>query len=373
MGAENGKVPQEITESDETYFFKVISTELTEEQKERIVRPSEIYPSQQNVLAVHWHPEFVPMELIARRIEASFPNKQYDLIIPTQHNVLTAYNGYTGVEVDCYANGFNQKVQLLLHFKTEKVRDAVVLKQMLSHTFNYRSSQLFEFIHTITKPMEDRLNKAAKETGAAETVVKFVREYVKKIEILLEKYADVIPPESVKNKLLRNFFDCLRDQYAASLIDRAQTFLNAVKKIVKAHFSLEYFYEASEIIEEARSLGGGIVVPHPEQFWPILLADYDIDGYEVWNPQSQRYTEFLISVLNRKNMAYNTSERLLIFMGDDTHLSEKLRDAGEQNPEKAAREVGVQPAWDDLNIRKALIMANVNRKYIIDEYKARLG
>ncbi len=373
MDIDGYKLSEDITETEEQYFFKIISTELSEEQKNRIIRPSEIYPSVQNVLAVHWHPEFVPIDLIVRRIEAAFPNKQHELIIPTQHNVLMSYNGYSGVEVDCYAHGFNQKVQLLLHFKASKVENATVLKEMLSHTFKYRSSQLYEFIQAIIAPVKDCLNKAAKETGANETLIGFVQIYVRKIQMLLEKHAAVIPPESVKNKVLRNFFNCLRSQYGDALIDRAQTFLNAVKRIVKKRFALSYFYEVSEIIEEARSLGAGVVVPHPEQFWPILLADYDVDGYEVWNPQSQRYTEFLISALNRKNTSLNSSKKLLIFMGDDTHLGEKVRPPGERDSEKAAREIGVQPAWNDPHIRKSLIMANATRKYVIDEYKTRLG
>lgn len=66
------------------------------------------------------------------------------------------------------------------------------------------------------------------------------------------------------------------------------------------------------------------MIPHPEQFWPILLTGYDVDGVEVWNPQSHRYTNFLVSVLNEKNRRMDSSERpLLIFMGDDTHMSEK--------------------------------------------------
>jgi hypothetical protein len=48
-------------------------------------------------LAVHWHPEFIPMPLIAERIEAVYPEKENELVIPTQHNVLTRYGQYTGV------------------------------------------------------------------------------------------------------------------------------------------------------------------------------------------------------------------------------------------------------------------------------------
>ena len=127
------------------------------------------------------------------------------------------------------------------------------------------------------------------------------------------------------------------------------------------------------MIEEVRALGGGIVIPHPEQFWPILLAEYDVDGYEVWNPQSRRYTEFLIDVVNNKNSRVsNYSRRLLVFMGDDTHMSEKIKPPEAQNRTKAAREIGFQAAWEDLAIRKKLILAKMDRASVIREYAARL-
>ena len=178
----------------------------------------------------------------------------------------------------------------------------------------------------------------------------------------------------IKNKILRNFLDGLRDRYDDALIDRAQTLLHAVKVQVKAEFPLQYFYRTSEVIEEARALGAGIVIPHPEQFWPILLADYDVDGIEVWNPQSRKYTEFLISVINQKNRCGGFSKRnLLIFMGDDTHMAEKTRAPEVQDQEKAGREIGYQPAWDDFSILKALIRAGASRRNVIQEYEARLG
>ena len=124
-------------------------------------------------------------------------------------------------------------------------------------------------------------------------------------------------------------------------------------------------------------MGAGVVIPHPEQFWPILLADYDVDGYEVWNPQSQRYTEFLISVLYEKNRRRGNHERrMLVFMGDDTHMGEKTLPTqngnGGGNGAKALREIGLQPAWDDLSISKKLIVADMDRARVIQEYSARL-
>ena len=368
------KVSPEITDDDRALFHEVISTDLADWQIEQVETPSKIYPRQEKLLAVHWHPEFVPFKHISRRVEKMFPNVQNKLMIPTQHNVLMSYGDYTGVEVDCYASGFNQKVQLLLHFENEKVKEAHVLKSMLAHTFKYRSSQLFEYMDTITKPMEDRIEKAAKATGADEDLVEMVRVYVTKIQTMLDEEWSSVPKDSIKNKLLKNYFDALRPKYGDTLINRLQAYLKAIKKQVKTDFSLKFFYRATEVIEEARSLGGCVVIPHPEEFWPILLAKYDVDGIEAWNPQSQRYTEFLISVVNEQNIKRPAGNKeLLIFMGDDCHMSEKTKPVETQDPTKAAREIGLQPAWDDLNIRKKLIISGINRSSVIEEYKARMA
>ncbi len=368
------QIVQEITEQDRDRLFAVTSTDLNDAQRTRLTTPARTHPLQREVLAVHWHPEFVPMDINRQRIEATFPKKEQELIIPTQHNEILTYDDYAGVEVDCFSHGFNQKVQLLLHFRKENVEDASVLRAMLAHTYQYRASQLFEFMHTVTRPRADRLDEAARETGAGEDIVMFVQTYVRKIQDLLEKHLDDLPRGTVKNKLLRNYFDAMRPEFGDPLIDRCQTFLTAVKKIVKRHFSFKYFYRTSEIIEEARSLGAGIVIPHPEQFWPILLADYDVDGYEVWNPQSLRYTEFLISAVDRRNRCRGSLSRpLLVFMGDDTHMGEKVKDPADQKKEKGSREIGIQPPWENLQLRKKLILSNMTRDRVINEYKARLG
>lgn len=368
------KIPDEVTEHDQNLFFEITSDTISPERREQLLNPPNIFPYQKDVLAIHWHPEFVPIELAIERVNIMFPNRNKELIIPTQHNEIFSYKGYSGVEVDCYSQGFNQKVQLLLHFEEKKVRKTHVLRAMIEHTRNYRSSQLFQFIRSITQPNEEVLQSAAKETGANEELIQFVRIYVRKIDSLLDMYLDNLRRDMVKNKLLRNFFDALRPDYGDQLIDRVQAFLKSIKKQIKSNFSLHYFYRTSEIIEEARSHGAGIVVPHPEQFWPILLAGYDVDGYEVWNPQSQRYTDFLVSVVNRKNADRDVSKRsLLIFMGDDTHLGEKIRKPEFQDKEKAGREIGYQPIWDDLTIRKKLIKAQVNISSVIDEYRLRLS
>jgi hypothetical protein len=368
------KVLPEVTADDETLFLEITSTSLTSEQEDRMTTPARVYPHQVEVLGVHWHPEFVPMDWIRRRITATFPNMEDSLIIPTQHNALTSYGSYSGVEIDCYSSGFNQKVQLLLHFESRSIEDASVLKSILTHTFKYRLTQLDEFLHALTTPRGEGMETAARRTGADEKLVRFVQAISGRIKTLLEAHRGSVPPEMVKNKLVRNFFDGLRGAYPDLWIDRVQNLVTEVKQTVKASFSLRYFYRTSEVIEEARHLNAGIVIPHPEQFWPILLADYDVDGIEVWNPQSNTYTEFLISVLNRKNRRSGLSRRsLLVFMGDDTHMSEKVRDPEVQDREKASREVGVQPGWEDLNIRKALVMADMNRAQVIQAYRERLA
>ncbi len=369
------QVERAVTEEDERAFARINDTSLSPEQVERIVSPTRTYPRQEYVLATHWHPEHVPMELLHRRFDKLYPNRVDELIIPTQHNVLMDYDGYQGVEVDCYSSGFNRKVQLLLHFKGLDMEKAEVLASMLRHTHRYRASQLFEYLDALCEPDgETRRQLAASRTNAEEELVAFVAIQAAKIKELILVHEADIPEDAYKNKLVRNFIDTLRGRFGNRIINKAQVYAKAVKDLVKEGFSLSYFYRASEVIEEARSLGAGIVIPHPEQFWPILLADYDVDGIEVWNPQSQQYTEFLINVVNRRNrMGWHGKRPLLIFMGDDCHMSEKTRDPREQDPAKAAREIGLQPAWHDFAIRKSLIINGVSRRKIIGEYRARLG
>lgn len=372
------KVEREITDTDRARFLRIIDTTLTEEQRIRIATPEQVYPMQTEVLAVHWHPEFVPMDLIAQRVQAMFPQAEESLIIPTQHNMIMSWNGHAGVEVDCYSHGFNRKVQLLLHFKEERLDErAHVLKSMLSHTFTYRGGQLFEFMDAVLNPSkyrEEQRQKAAGLTGAGEDIVQFAAILTRKLKTLLEENWRETPGDMIKNKLIRNWFDQLRSDYGDRVIDRTQVYLKEIKKQVKESFSLKFFYRASEVIEEARSLGAGVVIPHPEQFWPILLADYDVDGYEVWNPQSREYTEFLITVVNRHNKSRSSNSRpLLVFMGDDCHMGEKAKDPEHQDMEKVNRQLGLQPAWDDMAIRKQLVVSGMNRERIIREYAARLN
>jgi hypothetical protein len=369
-------VPREVTEEDTRIYRELVSTELTPDQIQAIEEPPRVYERQRSVLAVHWHQEFVPLEHVRKRVRALFPNKEEDLIIPTQHNVLSTWDGHTGVEVDCYSAGFNRKVQLLIHFSNEKIEGkGDVFRSMLDHTFKYRSGQLFEFLDTLLDPhFQDRVDEAAGATWAEADTVEFARIHAARLREMIEQAYRSTPPEMIKNKLLRNYMDRWRDTYGDPLIDHVQVFLKALKGIVKQNFALDYFYRTEEVIDEVRSLGGCIVIPHPEQFWPVLLDDIDIDGIEVWNPQSFEYTEFLIDVVVRKNQERARADRpILITMGDDCHMGEKVKDPRHQDVLKASREIGVQPPWDDLNIRKSLIVARADRSNLIKEYRARLA
>jgi hypothetical protein len=369
-------VPTEVTDTDVRMYRELVSTKLTAEQIRMIEEPERTYELQTSVLAVHWHQEFVPLEHVRVRVGRLFPNREDELIIPTQHNVLSSWDEHTGVEVDCYSAGFNRKVQLLVHFASSRVNEkADVFRGMLEHTFKYRTGQLFEFLDSIIDPkLQDRVDEAAAETWTDEDTVEFVRIHARRLKAMLESSVRETPPEMIKNKLIRDYLDGWRATYGDPLIDHVQVFLKALKMIVKRNFALDYFYRTEEVIEEVRGLGGCIVIPHPEQFWPVLLDDVDIDGIEVWNPQSFEYTAFLIDVVNRKNATRARADRpILITMGDDCHMGEKIKDPRSQDPVKAGREIGVQPPWDDPAMRKNLIVAKADRVNLIREYRARLA
>lgn len=366
---------EEVTERDEKAFLAITSTALDSSQEQRVAEPGDIYAGQKSVFALHWHPEFIPLGLIKRRVAAMFPGREEELIIPTQHNEFMSYDSiYSGAELDCYSRGFNQKVQLLIHVRSDRLENAGVLKAMAEYTFKYRSSQLFNLLESFMRPDREKLNRAVTETGVDEDVVEFARLCAAKVHAMIDRLADHISPRVIKNNLMHNFMDSYRTRAGNTFVNSAQAFLKAVKEQVKAKFPHHHFYRTSEVIEEARAVGAGIVIPHPEQFWPILLADYDVDGIEVWNPQSMRYTDFLISVIGGKNAhGPRNGRRLLVLMGDDTHMSEKVKDHDAQNAGKLAREVGLQAAWDDIAIRKSLILQKMEKSEMLREYRARIG
>ncbi len=364
----------DVTKWDEKIYWNLVSDKLTKEQEKTITDPDRIFDSQKEVLAVHWHPEMVPISDVKKRIKKMFPQKEKELIIPTQHNQLMSYEDFSGVEVDCFSPEFNRKVQLLFHFENKKLKHANTFKSMLDHTFQYRSGQFFELIDSLVEQRWiQRRQLASGLTGTDNETIEIVAKICGKLKKLIDqRYVDT-PKNSIKNKLIPNFIFAHSSVLDAKVIQRALFFVKEVKKIVKANFSLEYFYNTQDVIEEVRSLEGGIIVPHPEQFWPILLANYDVDGYEVWNPQSREFTEFLIKVVIEKNKNKQYRKKpLLVFTGDDCHLGAKLNNLGAEDPEKTIREIGYQPIWDDMQTLKAMRLGNFTKSSIIDEYLARL-
>ncbi len=364
----------EPTEWDLRAYDRITCTDLSPSQQRDIAFPHDVYPNQEAVLAVHWHPEFVPIGLILERLQRLFPKADEKLIIPTQHNMVLSVDRYAGVEVDCFSRGFNRKVQLLLHLEKDRASKAHALQAMIDQTFAYRSTQLHEYLEAVIDPaLETNQREAMINTGADATLTAFVRAHGARLLAMLRQKQEGTPLIMIRNKLVESYFNELRELHDDQLVERSLVFLRQVKKKVKADFSNQHFFETSEMIEEARAAGACIVIPHPEQFWPILLADYDVDGYEVWNPQSRQYTEFLIENAQRSNHSRGRSQRpLLIFMGDDTHLSEKTMAPCLQNQDRAAREVGLQPAWHDAAVKNILNRLGFTRAGIIREYRARI-
>ncbi|MBN1620021.1 hypothetical protein JW890_04805 [candidate division WOR-3 bacterium] len=367
--------PYEINDWDKKTFLGLICTDLTKKEKEIILNPTFFFSEEKTVLALHWHPENVPLDMVKLRLQKMFPLKETELIIPTQHNSILSYDDYCGVEVDCFSKEFNRKVQLLLHFRNnEKIRNSNLAK-MIDHTFKYRASQFFQYMDMILHHRnEDILNKAAEKTGSDHETIKMVKSYTLKLKIMIDKFGSEIPKESLKNKLLSNYFISLKEHFSNQKINKCLSFLYEIKITLKKIFSLEYFFRVQEIIEEARLYNGGIIVPHPEQFWPILLADYDVDGYEVWNPQSKDFTQFLTETIIKKNRSFShSSKKLLPMMGDDTHLGEKFKDPEFRDPEKSNREIGYQPAWKNEVIKFSLDKAGFTKERVLNEYLNRLN
>jgi hypothetical protein len=364
----------ELTDAEHARFLNLLNIDLTAAQRRQIAEPPFVVDSDHPVLAVHWHPEHVPLELIRQRVDAMYPRRAEELVIPTEHNELTEFDGYAGVEIDCYSPEIGQKVQLLAHFRRERLERADAFRALLAHTLRHRAAQLSEFIDSAVQPAHnDRMRLAAARSGANEELVSLVRHSMARLRLLLDAHESQMSDTHKKNKLVRSYFDALADELPAGALPAAQALLTALKDIVKECFSTRHFYRTQDVIAEVRALGGGLVIPHPEQFWPILLAGYDVDGIEVWNPQSRRYTELLVRWVHHENLARcNDRPKLLVFMGDDTHFGEKLRDPPCRDAEKAGRELGVQPAWNDHVVRVALRDTGVGRAGVIREYRQRL-
>jgi hypothetical protein len=177
--------------------------------------------------------------------------------------------------------------------------------------------------------------------------------------------------EMLKNRLLTDFMLARNQGLDPSLFGSSLSVANVVKSFVKHRLNYQRFSSAQEVIEEVRALGAGIVIPHPPQFWPALIDDLDVDGWEVWNPSTPNHVLFLIESLNR---AQGRGRRpLLAFMGDDTHMSSKIRANITEDKNGRGREIGFQPPWWEAPVAQALKRTGQSRERTMDEYRARLS
>jgi hypothetical protein len=360
-----------VSADDWAVFNRLTSVELTAKEIAVASRPSRQDFEEKRVLAVHWHPEWIPLDLIHQRTRAAFPAADDFLFIPTQHNQLMTVGDWTGVEADAYAPEYGLKIQLLIHFRSRKLPKATALASMMERTFRYRALQLLDILDKIINP-DEAIKNEIKKQGFSSDSVNLAQNLAKRLWDIIEK-ADLGSSEraeTLKNRLLPDFMAIRGQEYPPALLDRAMALSRLVKTQVKRRLAPSRFHAVRDVIEEARGLGAGIVIPHPPQFWPAILDNLDVDGWEVWNPSTPNHTIFLIETMAAKKKGKRS---LLAFMGDDTHMSSKIRpDQKSEEKNNLDREIGFQPPWRDLQVIKTLKKVGQSRDRTMDEYRARL-
>ncbi|MDR2945328.1 MAG: hypothetical protein LBV79_01080 [Candidatus Adiutrix sp.] len=367
---------QGIGGDDWRRFNQLTSVELSEEAKALAARPGRTAPEAREYLAVHWHPEWAPLELIQTRLNLAFPHAENFLAIPTQHNKVMSLGPWAGVEADVYDRRYGQKVQLLIHLPASRLARASAFLGMMEHTYNYRARQLMDILARLAEPDKAvRKAQADLQCSLSDEGIAMARFYAVRLRALIEQSGILGGPrdEMLKNRLLPDFMAASTPPKQADLLGQAVIFAKAVKKIVKADLRPEKFFSPQEVIEEDRSLGAGVIIPHPPLFWPILLSGLDVDGWEVWNPSSPRHTLFLLEAMQRANESRKKARRLLAFMGDDTHLSAKITPEPGDEKDSARREIGFQPPWTEPDVAAALKDSGQSLTNTLNEYRARMG
>ncbi len=361
----------ELCEEDWACFRRLTSVELSEAQRRLAARPDRTEPEAEEFMALHWHPEWVPLELIDERLRLAFPEAVRFLAVPTQHNKILSFRGWAGVEADVYDRAYGLKVQLLIHFPADRLPRATALHDMLERTWLYRSRQLMDILEALGT--EEQWREAAVGPLGLEAAG-LARVSALKLKALIEQSGLMGGPasEMLKNRLLPDFI-AARQGEDSPLLAAALAVVKAVKKKVKARLRPEAFYSPQELIEEARGLGAGVIIPHPPQFWPILLSDLDVDGWEIWNPSTPNHSLFLLQALTKSNESRRGRRQLLAFMGDDTHMSAKLRPGGGTEKDSASREIGFQDPWFEPAVASALSACGQSRSRTLSEYAARMA
>lgn len=364
-----------IGEEDWRCFRHLTSVELNADEKAQAARPDRIDPTADEFLAVHWHPEWAPLDLIDQRLRLAFPSAVRSLVIPTQHNRLMSFRGWAGAEADVYDRQYGLKVQLLIHFPAERLPKASVLTAMMDRTYNYRAHQLLDILRRLAEP--DKVSGQVQRSlpySISPTALDMARFYALRLQALIEKSGIIGGPagEMLKNRLLPDYLAAMESDHPV-IRDQALMFIKTVKKTVKAELNPAEFHSPQEVIEEVRHLGGGVIIPHPPLFWPMLLSDLDVDGWEVWNPSTPKHAIFLTEALARANEGRTSHRPLLAFMGDDTHMSAKFRLNLSDEKDSARREIGFQDPWTEPAVKAALDRAGQSRRRTLAEYQERMS
>ena len=366
-----GEKADSVRSADLAVFERLTSIGLSEAERRLAATPDRRALGEKRLLALHFHPEWVPLGLVEARLAKAFPDADDALVIPTQHNQIMALGEFAGVEADVYAPQYGEKIQLLIHLRSDKLERAETFRGMMESTFRYRALQLLEILEALTNP-DEAMSAEVKKAGLDSQALSLASSFADRLGRLIEESGVIASPRSamLKNRLLTDFMQELGGPCEKSLLGKALSVVKLVKSMVKKRFDPKRFHAAAEVIEEARSLGAGVVIPHPPQFWPALLDNLDIDGWEVWNPSTPKHTLFLIDVLSRTK---GRKRPLLAFMGDDTHMSSKIRPDVMEDKSYREREIGFQPPWKDPEVAAALKELGQSRERTMDEYRSRIA
>ena len=363
--------PSVASQADQEIFDRLTSVELSPDEKRLAATPTVRAPGERRLMAIHFHPEWVPMPLIEKRLSISFPDAEDFFVVPTQHNQVMALGEWAGVEADVYAPEYGEKIQLLIHLKSAKLEKAASFKGMMERTFRYRALQLLEILEALNNP-DAAMAAEVKKAGLDSQALSLAAGFSDRLGRLIEDGSVIASPRAamLKNRLLTDFMQELGGGADQAVLGKALSVVKLVKSLVKKRFDPKRFHTAAEVIEEARGLGAGVVIPHPPLFWPALLDDLDIDGWEVWNSSTPKHTLFLIDCLGR---ARGRKRPLLAFMGDDTHMSSKIRPDSQEDKSYREREIGFQPPWADPKAVEALKAIGQSRERTMDEYRSRIA
>jgi hypothetical protein len=360
-----------ISPDDWEIFRRLTSTKLTAEERRAAVRPSMRDAKEKCLFAPHFHPEWVPMDLLDERLAKAFPAATERFAVPTQHNVITSMGPWSGVEVDVWSRPCGMKIQLLVHARAGRLEGSATFRSMVERTFRYRELQLLEILELAARPDDGTLAELAK-SGFGEGELQSAARLCARLKAMIDISGVASGPgvAMLKNRLATDYIEGKFQGRDPAGLERQLSLVNLLKSRVKARLDPARFQEADELIEEARGLGAGVVVPHPPRFWPALLAELDADGWEVWNPSTPSHAVFLTQCLARRG---KIRRPLLAFMGDDTHMSSKIRLHMVSDKGGGDREIGFQPAWKDPATTAALKAAGQSRRRTMEEYQARLA